>query len=234
MNHARATILAFIPCFNEAASIAALLEEFRRLPFTIDTLVIDDGSTDDTAKAAVPYATIIRHDTNRGLTAAILTSIAYARDHGYDYCLQIDGDGQHIPSEIQHLIDRLATAPSNLLIGSRYYGRTHPIAENPRRFAGTLISVVMFGLFNRWICDPLSGMRMLDRTAIDYYLHQLRPTQPDNAMIPMALRQGLSVKEVRVQMRPRMHGTSSLNGLRGLKLLVRLVMDILRIRFGRG
>ena len=72
-----------------------------------DVIVIDDGSTDDTAeRAAAAGATVVRLPFNLGIGGAVQTGFLYALEHGYDYMAQVDGDGQHEPAELRHAARR--------------------------------------------------------------------------------------------------------------------------------
>lgn len=225
-------ILAIIPCYNEALIIGLLLEQFKALPFAVDTLVIDDGSRDDTAAIAQQYTTVIRFEQNRGLTAGVLAGLSHALEHDYDYCIQIDGDGQHIPAEIAHFIAATRQAPAHMFVGSRYYGQLWPKPFTGRRLAGSVISVLTLLLFGRWIYDPLSGMRMLNRYAMRHFMEHMKTSEPDSAMIPIALKAGLSVREVPVAMQLRTSGISYLKGFNGVRFLLRVIKKMLAIRVG--
>src|SRR6266536_339824 len=88
--------LVFIPAWNEAENLPAVLDELRGELPDVDVLVVDDGSTDDTADAArAGGAEVLSFGENRGLRAAIAAGYAHARDRDYAYCGRIDADGQH-------------------------------------------------------------------------------------------------------------------------------------------
>ena len=224
-------ILAILPCYNEADSIGNVLKEFQALNF-IDTLVIDDGSTDATAETAAKFTIVIRHEINRGVTASIITGLQYAIDHDYDYAIQIDGDGQHVPSEIALFAPHMQHGECNIIIGSRYHGAMGSNIYHPRRLAGIITSISVYMLFGRFICDPLSGMRMMDRHAMRYFRDNLPTTHPDAMIVPMALHNGMAVSEVPVRMRPRLHGTSYVAGINGARFMLRLIKKMLGLRGG--
>ena len=90
-------ILAIIPCYNEEKSIPRLIQQFAKTSKNIDWLIIDDGSTDRTYEVAKKYGQVIKLLRNLGIGGAVQTGIKYAYQMGYGFCIQIDGDGQHLP-----------------------------------------------------------------------------------------------------------------------------------------
>jgi len=88
-------------------------------------LVVDDGSNDNTAEIARDAgAIVISHKENKGKSAVIKTGFKYALDHGFDYVVTIDGDGQHNPDEIPSVLENLQNNGHDIIIGSRYGART--------------------------------------------------------------------------------------------------------------
>jgi len=109
---------AVIPCNNEAASIGKLVAEVRRhLPTVI---VVDDGSTDETAKvAAGAGAALIRLPRNAGKGAALRAGWEHARRCGFRWALNLDGDGQHSPHDISKFFECAARTRAAMVIGNR-------------------------------------------------------------------------------------------------------------------
>src|SRR3990167_3233552 len=102
-----ARLLIMIPAYNEQGAIEAVLKSLpvRVLGIKTDVLVVDDGSTDETAMIAQKFrAYVMRHIINRGLGAALATGFAYARKKGYQFVLTFDADGQHQASDIPRLV----------------------------------------------------------------------------------------------------------------------------------
>ena len=96
-------ILAAIPCYNEEATIGSVIIKAKR--HVDEVLVIDDGSTDDTANVAREAgAKVIKHGGNKGYGAAIQSCFKYARENNFDAMVILDGDGQHDADEIPKII----------------------------------------------------------------------------------------------------------------------------------
>lgn len=114
--------LVFIPAWNEAASIDAVIADVRTHLPASDILVVDDGSTDATAErsraAGVPVASL---PFNQGLGAALQTGYLYALREGYDFCAHLDSDGQHPAEEVARLLTEVEAGKADLVLGSRYH-----------------------------------------------------------------------------------------------------------------
>lgn len=112
--------LTALPVFNEVDSVDPVLDEVTW--YSHDVVVIDDGSTDGTAErlAQRADATVVTHAQNRGYGAALVTAFEYAIDHGYDYLVTIDCDGQHEPQRIRKFVKACQESGADIVSGSRY------------------------------------------------------------------------------------------------------------------
>ena len=112
------TYAVVIPCFNEGASIAAVVAAARRQFSPV--LVVDDGSTDDTAvRAQSAGAQVVRHAKNLGKGAALRTGLSQARHQGFERAFTLDGDGQHAPDDMPAFLERAEQTGALLIIGNR-------------------------------------------------------------------------------------------------------------------
>lgn len=222
-----ARTLLIIPCYNEADSIRVLLIEIARLNLGYDTLVIDDGSNDHTADVARALSPVVQMVSNLGIGGCVQTGIKYAWNKGYDYCIQVDGDGQHPPKELAKLVAQKNTA--DIIIGSRFENIISFKSTTMRRFGSRLIMLTLFALFGgKLISDPTSGMRHMNRRAMELFARDYPQDFPEPISIARALKCGLTVNVVAVQMRERLNGVSSLKGLRkSISYMVRVLAYIL-------
>src|SRR5881394_1594145 len=102
--------LAIVPAYNEEGMVGRVVRDINRHAPGFDVLVVDDGSTDGTAREArAEGATVISHPFNLGIGGAMQSGFKYALREGYDVAVQVDGDGQHKPSCIPELLAKLKT-----------------------------------------------------------------------------------------------------------------------------
>ena len=113
--------LVFIPAWNEEGPIAEVIAGVRNSLPAAELLVIDDGSTDATAKRAREAGALVASlPFNQGLGAALQTGYLHALREGYDACAHLDADGQHPPAEVARLLEEVYGNRADLVIGSRY------------------------------------------------------------------------------------------------------------------
>ena len=149
---------AVIPCFNEAASITGVVTRVRlRLPTAI---VVDDGSTDDTApKAAAAGGEVLRHPVNLGKGAALRTGFERARVLGFAWALTLDGDGQHSPEDIPAFFACAEKTGADLVIGDRL-GSSEKMPKL-RRSVNRWMTKRLSNLCGRPLADSQCGFRLV-------------------------------------------------------------------------
>lgn len=149
-------ILAGIPCLNTAAHIVDVVT--ATLPYVDEVVVVDDGSTDNTAELARKAgATVLTHPHNMGVGAALRTLFDYATAHDAAALVTLDGDGQHLPEDIPGLLAPVLEGRSSMVLGSRFLKVDGPsrVISMPR-YRAFGIRVITF-LFNM-----ASGCRLTD------------------------------------------------------------------------
>src|SRR4051812_42423067 len=165
--------LAIVPAYNEAGAIATTVAEIMEHAPGFDVLVVDDGSTDDTAaRARAAGAKVIRHPFNLGIGGGMQTGYQYADEHGYDVAVQVDGDGQHDARCIEQLLRVLTERRDiNLVTGSRFLQETEDGFRSslPRRAGIRIFGRVLSAIVGQPVTDPTSGFRMVDRRGIELF-----------------------------------------------------------------
>ena len=225
-------VVLILPCYNESGSIAGLLSEIKDELGCWDVIVVDDGSTDGTHRLVQPPARCIRLPSNVGIGGAVQTGIQFAEREGYDYCIQVDGDGQHPPQLIPKLLEEAQRSRAQLVIGSRYAERTEGFRSTAmRRFGSRLIGATLHACFGgERITDPTSGMRVMDRRAIRFFARHYPADYPEPVSIAWLLARRLHVRELPVWMRERQAGVSSIRLMKTASYMVRVVCYILLAR----
>ncbi|MBP3342950.1 MAG: DUF2062 domain-containing protein [Bacteroidales bacterium] len=114
-----AGICVLIPTYNNAATVGKVIEESKL--YCKDIFVVNDGSTDNTTAVleSIEGINVISYMPNRGKGHALQCGLNKARECGFDYCITLDADGQHYPSEIPKFIEAVGTNPGSLIIGAR-------------------------------------------------------------------------------------------------------------------
>jgi len=221
-------VLAIVPAYNEARNLPAVLEALRHSAPQCDVAVVDDGSTDATAEVARGHgATVLSSPFNLGIGGAIQTGYLWARDHGYDAAVQIDGDGQHDPSSIPGALAPLREARADLVVGSRFLEaggfRSTPLRRSGIRYLAWLLWLRC----GARVTDPTSGFRAAGRNAIEYFAAHYPSDYPEPESIALATRRGLRVVEVPVRMEPRLHGESSISAWGAVYYFVKVTLALL-------
>lgn len=160
-----------IPAYNEENTIGAVVEDVST--YVDDVVVIDDGSSDETAsRAQSAGATVISHDQNRGYGAALKTAFETAANWNVECLVIIDGDGQHDSNDVPKLCSKVVDEDTNVAIGSRFTSEGKESIPLYRRFGLAVVNVmsnVSMGAIHprSWISDTQSGFRAYDRHAIE-------------------------------------------------------------------
>ncbi|MFC3454523.1 glycosyltransferase family 2 protein [Amycolatopsis speibonae] len=221
-----------MPALNEQASVGEVISQVKQSLPDMDVLVVDDGSSDDTAKLArAAGAEVARLSVNLGVGGAMRTGFRYAAARGYDVVVQVDADGQHDPEEVAALLDALDDA--DIAIGSRFAGKGSYKASGPRKYAMVALSLVFSRLGKTKLTDVTSGFKAMGPRAIKMFAAYYPAEYLGDTIesLVMAIRAELKIKEIPVIMRERAGGTPSHSpvksavylGRAGLALLLALV-----------
>jgi glycosyltransferase involved in cell wall biosynthesis len=219
--------LAIVPVFNERGSVAKLLHRLRRALPEYDLLVIDDGSTDDTLRCIPSGVTVVSLPFNLGIGGAMQTGYKYAALHGYDVAVQVDGDGQHRPSEVRRLVRKLLTEDADLVVGSRFMEEGRYRQTMARRVGAWLLGGLLRSMTGMVITDCTSGFRAANRRVIRAFAHWYPEDYPEPEVILLLHRAGYRIDEMSVRMRQRRDGRSSIGMMRGLYYVMKVTACLL-------
>ncbi len=158
---------ALIPAFNEAPYIANVVKGTQ--PHVEQVVVIDDGSSDETAQVAqAAGAMCLRSETNCGKASALRTGIAFARAQNFTHAITLDGDGQHLPEDVPVMLRVAEQTGADLVIGARSFDRAR--MPRARYYSNTIGSRLASALVGCEIRDSQSGFRL-------FRLDKLRETK---------------------------------------------------------
>jgi glycosyltransferase involved in cell wall biosynthesis len=217
-----------IPTFNEGRSVAAVVAAAHVAMPSATIVVVNDGSTDDSAERAINAgAVVLSLPFNVGIGGAVQTGYRFALRQGFTYAMQIDGDGQHDPAEATRLLEPLISGTADMVVGSRWLGRGEYEATSQRRIGMKILARLVQWRTGTPLTDTTSGFRAVGRSGIELFAERYPTDFPEVETLVLATRHGLRIAEVPVIMAPRRHGHSSIAGLNSAYYMIRVVTLLL-------
>jgi glycosyltransferase involved in cell wall biosynthesis len=188
-------VVAVIAAFNEGPHIAEVVAGTR--PHVASVVVVDDGSTDDTADAAERAgARVVRHDGNRGKGVAVRTGLDAVRTADFTHVLLLDGDLQHRPDDVPQLVAAAAASGADVVVGARVFDREQMPAS--RYWSNVIGSWALGGLIGVPIRDTQSGFRLIRLAALAGIPLTSTGYEIETEMLIRLARRGARVVEVPV------------------------------------
>ena len=216
-------VLLIIPAFNEEENIVRVVDELINNHSNLDYVIINDGSLDNTSEICHSRGyNIIDHPENRGLAAAFHTGMKYARDNGYSYCVQFDGDGQHRAEFVVPMREKMSEG-YDIVIASRFVNAAKPLTM--RMLGSNLIELAIRRKTGVDIKDPTSGMRMYSRKLIETFAGGLE-LPPEPSTLSYLIKQGAKVAEIPAVMDERIGGESYLTPMAAAKYMYKMLKTI--------
>lgn len=222
-------ILIVVPAYNEQGNILRVVGDIRDSIPDCDILVINDCSLDSTSTFArrAEGVRVVDLPYNLGIGGAVQTGFKYAQAKGYSYMVQIDGDGQHIPREVDKLLDTMLRTGSDMVIGSRFLDVRSFRTSRSRRFGIKVFDMLFRLLIRTRVTDGTSGFRMYNRNSIELLSRHYSDDYPEPDAIILLKKNGLRISEVGVEMRQREHGASSITPLKSPYYMIKVILSIL-------
>jgi glycosyltransferase involved in cell wall biosynthesis len=232
---ARPRLMAVVPAFNEEKNVATVLDELSALELPncdLDYVIIDDGSRDQTRAVARAHgASVVSLPYNMGIGIAVQTGFKYALARGADLVAQVDGDCQHVPSELAKLLEPIRADEADVVIGTRFGDSTVGGLEAgleattfTRWLVGRALALNIRILTGMRITDTTSGFRLYNRRAAQFISENYPDDYPEVEILVLLARHGFRVREVNVRMRPRMNGHSSINWHRAIYYVFKVTL----------
>ena len=229
--------LVIIPCYNEEENIRKVVADLRAHAPEADYLIVNDCSTDrsEAILRAEGYEYITLPE-NLGIGGGVQSGNLYARDHGYDITVQMDGDGQHDPSYLAAVTAPVADGRLDMCIGSRFITKEGFQTSFMRRLGINIISLLLRLLCGAHVRDTTSGFRACNKALTAYYADHYAQDYPEPEAIISAVLGGFKVGEAPVVMRRRMGGVSSINPLKSVYYMIKVSISLVvfRLTVGKG
>jgi glycosyltransferase involved in cell wall biosynthesis len=222
------TYLAVVPAYNEAATLAGVVRGLHDHAPEFDVIVVDDGSTDRTASVAERAgARVLQLPFNLGIGGAVQAGFKYAQERGYDFMVQVDGDGQHCPDEIETLIRAMRDDPTvDIVCGSRFLTASGYPATISRRTGIHIFAFILSRIVGQRISDPTSGFRLYNRRGIMLFARDYPHDYPEVEAVLMLHHHRLRMREVPVKMLERGGGKSSIRSGKSVYYMLKVLLAI--------
>ena len=223
--------LIIIPAYNEEGSILKTISAIKESNCDFDQVVINDCSNDSTLKLCMENGiSVINLPINLGIGGAVQTGYKYAAMNGYDYAVQIDGDGQHDPAYLGMMFDTMINEKADMVIGSRFIEKEGFQSSTARRFGISFFSGLIKLLTGVTVTDPTSGMRLVNRSIIELFARDYPRDYPEPESIVAVLKRKHKVVECPVVMKKRQAGQSSINIRSSVYYMIKVSIAIIMER----
>jgi hypothetical protein len=237
-------VLIVLPCYNEEDSLPKTILSLKSLinrqaadsSCDIDFCIINDGSFDGSVALLDRLCpdSYVSHKTNVGVAGVLLTGFAIADRLGVDYVLQCDSDGQHPIESIPDLIQFADQAGADMLIGSRFVTSSAEQLQSTTRsrILGIVLIRTMLRFFGRGarILDPTSGFRVYSKNARKLLIRNMPDDYPEPESVAILSLARAKIVEYPVEMLPRESGESSIQGLKTIRFMVKVLTALLGLR----
>lgn len=216
-----------IPAYNEELSIPQLVKEINdHFPKTT-TIVINDCSTDSTSKIAKDLGVVVLDlENNLGIGGAVQTGLRFASENHFEVAVQIDGDGQHIVSEVHKLLSEMFEKNADYAIGSRWivdYGFKSTFS---RKIGIKLLSSLVSKKTKIKFTDVTSGFRAMNTSVLNILSASYEKDFPEVSAIMTIAALNKKIIEVPIRMNERLHGESSITRLKSIYYMTLEVITI--------
>ncbi|MBL0328371.1 MAG: glycosyltransferase family 2 protein [Bacteroidetes bacterium] len=233
-------IAAIVPAYNEEMAITSVVNDILQTAqsqnISIAVIVVNDCSKDTTSEIISKLNCIaLNLPVNLGIGGAVQTGFKYAFENGFDYAIQIDGDGQHPASEIPKLISVILEKNVDVVIGSRFISKEGFQSSMARRMGINYFKWLNHFLVGVTINDSTSGFRLINSKTLEIVSNYYPDEYPEPEAIILYSLNKLKIGEVAVQMKERQGGVSSIGFAASVyymfKVTLAIIYTFIRIKF---
>ena len=223
------SVAVLVPCYNEAITIAKVVDDFHRCLPDADVYVYDNNSTDDTAKIAADRGAIVRHEPRQGKGHVVRQMI---RDIDADYFVMVDGDDTYPAEAARELLEPLISGEADMCVGDRLSNGTYG-EENDRAFHGfgnNLVRMLIKVIYGFEFSDVMTGYRSFNRVFAKTMPVLSPGFEIETELSIHAVDKGWRIAEVPIEYRDRPEGSESKlstfsDGFKVLKMIMSLFKD---------
>ena len=233
-------IATIVPAYNEEKAIANVVSDILQTAqsqnLSITVIVVNDCSVDTTSEIISKLNCVaLDLPVNLGIGGAVQTGFKYAFENGFDYAIQIDGDGQHPASEIPKLISFAKENNLDVVIGSRFMSKEGFQSSVVRRFGINYFKWLNRFLVGITINDSTSGLRLINKKTLEIVSDYYPDEYPEPEAIILYSLNKLKIGEVSVNMKERQGGVSSISSVSSIyymfKVTLAIIYTFIRIKF---
>jgi len=236
-------LLIYLPALNEEEEIQKVIENLPTQLENIDKityLVVDDGSTDQTALIARNIgAIVISHGRNRGVGAAFQSAVQFALENGTDILIGVDADGQFSANEIPLLLEVTISNTADMVIGNRFTNGKPKYMPTIKYFGNNLIAKLIGMISGQKFQDVSCGFRAYSREAL-FRLNLFGNFTYTHETILSLIFKGLEVKEVPISVmydkerKSRVASNILMYAFQSSKIILRVLLDYRPLPFFGG
>lgn len=201
----RAVAIA-IPCYNEAITIAKVVEDCRRVLPDATIRVFDNNSTDESAALARRAGAVVVRENRQGKGYVMQTILERAQA---DALIVVDGDDTYPAEEVERLLAPIRDGEADMVVGTRLENAPGSSFRPLHRLGNRMIAGVLNSLFGSRLTDVLSGYRVFSRRFLSRVPLIMSGFETEVELTIQALQQGMVIREVPVSYRNRPHGSHS-------------------------
>jgi len=231
--------LVVIPVYNESVALPRLINLLNELESedprkSIEFLFINDGSEDGSEeillKSGLNYVSLAN---NLGIGAAVQCGYMFAERNGYDYLVQLDGDGQHPPGELEKLLVAAEESEEDLIIGSRFISNSGYRPGIFRKLGMIYSTWIVRRVTGETIRDTTSGFRLTKKRLIRFFASEYPHREAGVLSLLMAAKAGFRFREIPIRMNKRRTGKSSIRIDRALFYPFKTIINTLAAILGK-